>query len=55
MAIGLLIRFVIDEFPDQAKFLTPEERQLVIDRIRADRGDATTEKLSWENLKYLKG
>jgi MFS family permease len=57
--VTLLAAFVlwwfIDDFPDRAKFLTPEEKSRVIAEIEADRGHAETEKLTWEHVQVLKG
>lgn len=45
--IAALIGFaVVPHFPAKASFLTEEERQLVKDRINADRGDFVDEKLT---------
>ncbi|KAK5173515.1 uncharacterized protein LTR77_002196 [Saxophila tyrrhenica] len=53
IAIGICLRFIIDDFPDRAKFLSAEERETVMQRLTADRGNATTEKVTWKNLKDL--
>ena len=55
IAIGLALRFIIDDFPDRAKFLSVEERATVMQRLNTDRGNASTEKVTWKNLKDLKG
>ncbi|KAI1608869.1 major facilitator superfamily domain-containing protein [Exophiala viscosa] len=54
IAFGLLLRCLIDDFPDRATFLSEEERAQIVRRIEADRGDATTEKVTLKNVKDLK-
>ena len=44
--------FLIQNFPDTAKFLTPEERAFCIARLAASSGeDTTSEVFSWQPLK----
>lgn len=44
--------FLIQNFPDTAKFLTPEERAYCVARLAASSGeDTTSEKFSWQPLK----
>lgn len=50
-----MLRFLIDDFPDRAKFLTEQERAQIVHRIEVDRGNATTEKITLKNVKDLKG
>lgn len=49
---GLTLNFDVDQvdFPDKAKFLKPEERALVLDRIQRDRGDAVYEEVTLASL-----
>lgn len=39
--LGILAFFLVVDFPHKNKFLTQEETQFVIDRVNAERGDAT--------------
>ena len=55
IAFGLILRFLIDDFPDRARFLTEQERAQIVRRIEVDRGNATTEKVTLKNVKDLKG
>ncbi|OLY84467.1 putative transporter [Smittium mucronatum] len=46
--------FVIQDYPDQAKFFTPEEHDIVVRRLRADQGMASESKVEFkETLKHL--
>lgn len=46
--------FLVD-FPDKAKFLTPQQREFMITRIDRDRGDAIPDKITWPKfLRYAK-
>lgn len=51
--IGLLAYLLITDFPDKAKFLTEEERHIVITRIERDRADSKPDPLTYSKmLKY---
>jgi hypothetical protein len=52
LTIGIAIAayFLLNEFPDKAKFLTEEEREVVITRIQRDRGDAVPDAMTWAKL-----
>ncbi|GAA5988721.1 hypothetical protein JCM5350_001992 [Sporobolomyces pararoseus] len=47
IALGLLACFLIVDFPDRATFLKPEQRDFVIARVNADRGDAEADKFTF--------
>ncbi|KAF8070733.1 major facilitator superfamily domain-containing protein [Lyophyllum atratum] len=44
--LGLLSWFYIPDFPDQNKFLTPDQTALVLKRIEEDRGDSIPDTLT---------
>ncbi|POY70873.1 hypothetical protein BMF94_6050 [Rhodotorula taiwanensis] len=46
IALGILSIFLIVDFPDKAKFLTPEEKAYAIQRVQEDRGDAIPDEMS---------
>ncbi|OCL01879.1 MFS general substrate transporter [Glonium stellatum] len=47
--------FIIVDFPAKAKFLKPQERQFIIERINNDRGDAVEDKIDLKTvLRHLK-
>ncbi|OLY83609.1 putative transporter [Smittium mucronatum] len=46
--------FIIQDYPDKAKFFTPEEHDIVIRRLRSDQGMASESKVEFkETLKHL--
>ena len=49
VAVGLLAALVLPPSLDKAKFLTPEERILVVDRLQRDKpqGSADVDAFSW--------
>ena len=44
--LGVVGFFTLVSFPEQAKFLTPEQKAMVAARIDMDRADATPDKLT---------
>lgn len=50
IGIGGLAFIFLHEFPDRAKFLTAEEKEIVRTRIERDRGDATPDPLTGRKL-----
>lgn len=50
VALGIISWFVIVDFPDRAKFLTPEQKTWAIERIQQDRGDATPDSVTGKKL-----
>ncbi|GMK53576.1 hypothetical protein CspeluHIS016_0101620 [Cutaneotrichosporon spelunceum] len=50
MCIGILGFIFLHEFPDRAKFLTVEEKEIVRTRIERDRGDAQPDPLTLAKL-----
>lgn len=48
ICIGLAGYIFITDFPDKAKYLTEEERTLILTRIERDRGDSVPDKLTWK-------
>ncbi|OMJ11085.1 putative transporter [Smittium culicis] len=54
LVICLVAFFVIQDYPDQAKFFTPEEHELVVRRLRTDQGMATEAKIEFkETISHL--
>lgn len=51
VAIGLFAPFFLIDFPDKAKFLKPEEKEHVLNRLNIERGDGETHNLSWKLLR----
>ena len=49
VAVGLLAAVVLPPSLDKAKFLTPEQRLLVVDRLQRDKpqGSADVDGFSW--------
>lgn len=50
IAIGLVGYFVIIDFPDKAKILNEQEREMILTRIERDRADATLDKITWAKI-----
>ncbi|POY70887.1 hypothetical protein BMF94_6064 [Rhodotorula taiwanensis] len=46
IALGIISIFLIVDFPDKAKFLTPEEKAYAIQRVQEDRGDAIPDEMT---------
>ncbi|OMJ12368.1 putative transporter [Smittium culicis] len=46
IGFGILAFFLIVDYPETAKFLNPEEKELITRRIRADQGSAIKSKVS---------
>lgn len=51
VVIGTAGYFLIIDFPDRAKFLTDEERSIVLMRIERDRADSTVDPMTWHKFK----
>nr|AOR51673.1 MFS transporter [Phaffia rhodozyma] len=49
--IACIAPFFVHDFPEQAKFLTEEERKLVLDRLHLDTGVANAGTFSWQRVK----
>jgi hypothetical protein len=52
VAIGLFAPFFLIDFPDKAKFLKPDEKEHVLNRLNIERGDGETHNLSWKLLRH---
>lgn len=46
VAIGVLGWIIIVDFPDKARFLSDEQRHIIVTRIERDRGDSIADKLT---------
>lgn len=46
LLLGILAFFYVPDFPDQNRFLTPEQTALVLRRVEEDRGDSVPDKLT---------
>ncbi|PVV00896.1 hypothetical protein BB560_004706 [Smittium megazygosporum] len=54
LVISIVAFFIIKDYPDQAKFFTPQEHELVVRRLRADQGMASKAKATFkETLEVL--
>ena len=51
IAIGIIGILFITDFPDKAKFLTEQERHIIITRIQNDRKDAVADTMTWAKAK----
>jgi nitrate/nitrite transporter NarK len=49
--VALIAPFFVHDFPEQATFLTEEERKMVLDRIHADVGVGNQGTFSWDRIK----
>jgi hypothetical protein len=50
MALGVLCYFLLVDFPDNNKFLTPAETKFVLKRIENDRGDSVPDKITLQKV-----
>ncbi|ORY76877.1 major facilitator superfamily domain-containing protein [Leucosporidium creatinivorum] len=46
IGLGIIAAFLIVDFPDKNKFLTPEQTKLMVERVQLDRGDADPDHLT---------
>ncbi|KAJ7594898.1 major facilitator superfamily domain-containing protein [Mycena floridula] len=51
MVLSIVGFLYLPEFPDQNKFLSPEQTALVLRRIQEDRGDAVPDPITFEKVK----
>jgi sugar phosphate permease len=51
IAIGFLVVLLVPDFPEKATFITPDERDRLVAKLRADKGP---EKLDLKNIPWLK-
>ncbi|OLY81474.1 High-affinity nicotinic acid transporter [Smittium mucronatum] len=51
IGFGILSFFLIVDYPETAKFLNEEEKELITRRIRADQGSAMKEKVTLKSIK----
>jgi MFS family permease len=49
--VGIATYWLLPELPEKAKFLSPEERELVVQRLKIDAGPATETHFSWAQCK----
>jgi MFS family permease len=49
--IGVLAFFIIPDWPETAKFLKPEERQLLLSSLQVDSGPAVMNRLDKKAMK----
>ncbi|KAL8953073.1 MAG: hypothetical protein Q9222_001066 [Ikaeria aurantiellina] len=45
--------FIIADWPETARFLTPEERALIINRTQEDMDEATLDHLDWKSMRLI--
>lgn len=53
VVVGALSKFIVVDWPEQAKFLTEEERALLVARLAADMGDAQMNRLDKRAAKRI--
>jgi MFS family permease len=51
VVVGFLTYFLLPELPEKAKFLSEEEREIVLQRLRVDAGPATETHFSWNQCR----
>lgn len=49
--VALASFWIIPPWPENAKFLNPDEKALLLKRLALDRGNATTDRLTLETFK----
>jgi len=47
----MIAPFFLIDFPDKSKFLKPDEKQHVLNRLNIERGDGDTHNLRWKTMK----
>ncbi|KDR68084.1 hypothetical protein GALMADRAFT_79027 [Galerina marginata CBS 339.88] len=50
IVLGVLTWFLILDFPDKSTFVNEKQRQMILDRVQADRGDSIPDKMTWKLL-----
>ncbi|KAF9481517.1 MFS general substrate transporter [Pholiota conissans] len=50
IVLGLLTWLFVPDFPDKSKFITDEQRKMILDRVEADRGDSIPDKMTGAKL-----
>ncbi|KAK4055978.1 hypothetical protein OIO90_002972 [Microbotryomycetes sp. JL221] len=50
VVVALIAPFVMDDFPEDSKYLTPEEKQAVVHRLKMDQGTAGESKFAWNHI-----
>ncbi|KAF8161231.1 major facilitator superfamily domain-containing protein [Crassisporium funariophilum] len=54
IVLGVLTWLFVPDFPDRSRFLTEEQRKLILDRVEADRGDSVPDQMTGAKiLKHL--
>ncbi|KJA21921.1 hypothetical protein HYPSUDRAFT_139927 [Hypholoma sublateritium FD-334 SS-4] len=48
--LGILAWFFSPDFPDKSKWLTEKQRQMVLERVEADRGDSAADELTRQKV-----
>jgi MFS transporter, ACS family, DAL5 transporter family protein len=51
MAVAIICYFWLASFPEESRFLKPEDKELYIARLERDRGNSATEPITWKVLK----
>ncbi|KAG0380912.1 hypothetical protein BGX24_002988, partial [Mortierella sp. AD032] len=51
--LAFVVFWFLPDFPETATFLTPEEKELTIKRLRIDAGPATETRFSWKQLRMV--
>ena len=51
VVIAAIAAFFLVDFPDKAKFLKPDEKQHVLNRLNIERGDGETHNLTWKTFR----
>ncbi|KAG6877354.1 hypothetical protein C0993_008252 [Termitomyces sp. T159_Od127] len=49
--VGVVCYMFFPEFPDNNRFLSPEQTKLILDRVEQDRGDAMPDQMTWKKLR----
>ncbi|KAF4622911.1 hypothetical protein D9613_001495 [Agrocybe pediades] len=50
IVLGVVVWFFVPDFPDKSRFITEEQRKMILDRVEADRGDSVPDTMTWRKL-----
>ncbi|KAF8972548.1 major facilitator superfamily domain-containing protein [Flammula alnicola] len=50
IVLGILTWLFVPDFPDKSRFLSVEERKMILDRVEADRGDSIPDEMTMAKL-----
>ena len=53
VVVGIAALFLVVDYPEEANFLTSEERQLLSQRMAEDNAGVSMNKLDWKTLRLI--